>query len=67
VYLKSGATKPFAFYEEQLHEVQDLIPREYAAMNASYEYGDFPTRPSQRECMSCKFSEVFPEAEGWKK
>jgi len=31
-------------------------------MNASYEYADFPARPSQRECLSCKFAEVCPEA-----
>ena len=39
-----------------------MVPREFAAMNASYEYGDFPVTPSQRECMSCKFAEVCPEA-----
>ena len=60
VNLKTGATKPFAFFEEQLREVQEMIPWEYAVMNASYEYGDFPARPSQRECMSCKFAEVCP-------
>ena len=63
VYLKTGSTKPYAFYEEQLHEVEEMIRREYAAMNVSYEYGDFPARPSQRECLSCKFAEVCPEAE----
>jgi CRISPR/Cas system-associated exonuclease Cas4 (RecB family) len=62
VYLKTGATQPIVFYEEQLHEVQEMIPREYAAMNASYEYVDFPAQPSQRECLSCKFAEVCPEA-----
>ena len=67
VFLKTGATKPYAFYEEQLREVQEQIPREFAMMNASYEYGDFPARPSQRECMSCKFAEVCPDAIGVKK
>ena len=62
VFLKTGATKPYAFYEEQLREVQELIPREFVMMNASYEYRDFPARPSQRECLSCKFAEVCPEA-----
>jgi len=62
VFLKTGATKPYAFFEEQLREVQEMIPREFAAMNASYEYGDFPARPSQRECLSCRFAEVCPEA-----
>ena len=62
VFLKTGATKPYRFFDEQLHEVQEMIPREFAAMNASYEYGDFPARPSQRECLSCKFAEVCPEA-----
>jgi len=62
VFLKTGATKPYTFYEEQLREVQELIPREFAMMNASYKYGDFPARPSQRECLSCKFAEVYPEA-----
>ena len=58
VFLKSGATKPYRFFEEQLREVQEMIPREFAAINASYEYEDFPARPSQRECLSCKFAEV---------
>jgi len=61
VFLKTGATKPYAFFEEQLYEVQDMIPREFAAMNASFEYGDFPANPSQRECLSCKFAEVCPD------
>jgi len=62
VFLKTGATKPYAFFEEQLREMQEMIPREFAAMKASYEYGDFPATPSQRECMSCKFAEVCPES-----
>jgi CRISPR/Cas system-associated exonuclease Cas4 (RecB family) len=62
VFLKTGATKPYSFYPEQLREVEEMIRREFAAMNASYEYGDFPARPSQRECLSCKFAEVCPEA-----
>lgn len=61
VFLKTGARKPYAFYDEQLQEVRDMISLEFAAMNASYEYGDFPARPSQRECMSCKFAEVCPD------
>ena len=61
VFLKTGATKPYRFFEEQLHAVQEMIPREFAAMNVSYEYWDFPARPSQRECLSCKFAEVCPE------
>ena len=43
-------------------EVQDMIPGEFASMNASYEYGIFPATSSQRECLSCKFAEVCPEA-----
>ncbi|MFA4860977.1 RecB family exonuclease [Methanoregula sp.] len=62
VFLKTGATKPYRFYEEQLHDMQEMIPKEYAAMNASYEYGNFPARPSQRECLSCRFAEVCPDA-----
>ena len=62
VFLKTGATKPYAFYEEQLRDVRDQITREFAAMNASYEYADFPARPFPRECLSCKFAEVCPEA-----
>jgi len=41
VFLKTGATKPYAFYEEQLREVREQIARMFAAMNASYEYGVF--------------------------
>lgn len=62
VFLKTGAIKPYAFYEEELRDMQEMIRREFSAMNASYEYGDFPARPSKRECTSCKFAEVCPEA-----
>ncbi|MDO8871915.1 MAG: PD-(D/E)XK nuclease family protein [Methanoregula sp.] len=62
VFLKTGKTKPYAFFEEQLREVQEQIPREFAMMNASYEYGDFPARPSQRECLSCRFARVCPDS-----
>lgn len=62
VFLKTGATKPYAFFEEQLCDIQEMIPKEFAAMNASYEYGDFPARPSQRECLSCKFADVCPDS-----
>ncbi len=40
-----------------------MIPLEFAAMNVSYEYGDFPAWPSQRELLSCKFAGFCPEAE----
>jgi CRISPR/Cas system-associated exonuclease Cas4 (RecB family) len=62
VFLKTGATKPYTFFWEQLSEIQEKIPREFAEMNAGYEYGDFAARPSQRECLSCKFAEVCPDA-----
>ena len=62
VFLKTGATKPYAFFWEQVFDVQEMIPREFAEMNASYEYGDFPAQPSLRECLSCRFAEVCPEA-----
>ena len=62
VFLKTGETKPYAFYKEQLREVKELITREFAMMNTSYEYGDFPARPSQRECLSCRFAEVCPDS-----
>ena len=61
VFLKSGTIKPYAFIEDQLIEIQDKIHREFAAMNASYNYRDFPPNPSQRECLSCKFAEVCSE------
>lgn len=62
VFLKTGEKKQYAFFDEQLRERLDMIPREFASMNASYEYEDFPARPSQRECMSCRFAKVCPEA-----
>jgi CRISPR/Cas system-associated exonuclease Cas4 (RecB family) len=62
VFLKTGRVRPYTFYEEQLLELKELIVPEFAAMNASHEYGDFPARPSQRECLSCRFAEVCPEA-----
>ncbi len=64
VFLKTGTTKPYAFFREQLREVQEMIPKEYVAINASYEYGDFTASPSQRECLICKFAEVCPEVKG---
>jgi CRISPR/Cas system-associated exonuclease Cas4 (RecB family) len=64
VFLRTGATKPYSFYPEQLWDLQEMIRREYSAMNASYEYGDFPARPLLRECMSCRFAEVCPDAKG---
>jgi CRISPR/Cas system-associated exonuclease Cas4 (RecB family) len=62
VFLKTGATNPYTFYEAQLHDVQEMISREFAAMNANYEYENFPARPSKRECNSCRFAEVCPES-----
>jgi CRISPR/Cas system-associated exonuclease Cas4 (RecB family) len=62
VFLKTGEKKPYAFFEERLREVEEMIKREFVAMNTSYEYGDFPARPSVRECLSCKFARVCPEA-----
>jgi hypothetical protein len=62
VFLKTGATKSFSFFWEQVFAVQEMIPKEFAAMNASYEYGDFPAQPSQRECLSCKFAEVCTDS-----
>jgi CRISPR/Cas system-associated exonuclease Cas4 (RecB family) len=62
VFLKTGGTKPYAFFEEQLMEIQQMIPAEFAAMNASYEYEDFPSKKSQRECLSCKFAEVCQDS-----
>jgi hypothetical protein len=61
VFLKTGKTKPYSFFWEQLFELQTMIPQEFTDMNTSYEYGDFPARPSQRECLGCKFAEVCPE------
>jgi hypothetical protein len=62
MFLTTGATKPYRFFEEQFHEIQEMIQREFAAMNASYEYVDFPDRHSQSVCMCCKFARVCPEA-----
>jgi hypothetical protein len=42
VFLKTGATKLYRFFEKQLREVQEMIPQEFVAMNTSYGYGDFP-------------------------
>jgi len=62
VFLKSGETKSYPFFEERLHEVQDMITMDFDAMNASYEYEDFPARPVLRVCLSCRFARVCPEA-----
>ncbi|MFY9982962.1 MAG: PD-(D/E)XK nuclease family protein [Methanoregula sp.] len=62
VFLKTEETKTYPFFVERLCEIQEMITREFSTMNASYEFPDFPARPSQRECMSCKFAKVCPEA-----
>ena len=62
VFLKTGRVKLSSFFEEQLLELQGMIPPEFAAMNASYEYADFPANPAKRECLSCKFATVCTEA-----
>jgi hypothetical protein len=67
VFLKTGATKPYSFFWEQLSEIQEKIPREFAEMNAGYEYRDFLAKPAQRECLSCKFAGVCPDAAVGKK
>jgi hypothetical protein len=36
VFLKNRERKPYAFFEEQLSEVEEMIPQEFVAMNASY-------------------------------
>ena len=61
IFLKTGKVKPYSFFWEQLSELQEMIPKEFAAMNASYDYADFPARPSPRECLSCKFAEICPD------
>ncbi len=56
VLLKTGETKRYTFFKEQLNEVQEMIKMDFEAMNTCYEYEDFPPRPIQRECLSCKFA-----------
>ena len=62
VFLKTGEKKPYPFFEEQLCEIQETIKTDFEAMNVSYEYEDFPARPLTRECLSCRFAEVCPDA-----
>jgi hypothetical protein len=62
VFLKTGFVRPYSFYPEELVDKEALIRDEFAAMNASYEFGDFPANPSARECMSCRFLEVCSDA-----
>jgi CRISPR/Cas system-associated exonuclease Cas4 (RecB family) len=62
VFLKTGEKKPYPFFDERLREVQYMITTEYKAMNASYEYEDYPVTPHPRECLSCRFMRVCSEA-----
>jgi len=62
VFLKTGKVKPCSFFEEQLGELESKIPPEFAAMNAGYEYMDFPANPAKRECLSCKFATVCSDS-----
>ena len=41
VFLKTGETKPYPFFEEQLCEIQETIKTDFEAMNVSYEYAGF--------------------------
>lgn len=61
VFLKTGAVKPYSFFPEQLDDVAAMIQKEFAAMNASYEFADFPAKPAERECRSCRFAGVCPD------
>ena len=40
----TDGTKSYAFFEEQLSEVQDIISNEFAKLNVLYEYGDYSCR-----------------------
>jgi CRISPR/Cas system-associated exonuclease Cas4 (RecB family) len=62
VFLKTRETKSYPFFAERLCEVQEMITREFAAMHASHEYGNFPARPDSRECMSCRYAVICPDA-----
>jgi len=61
VFLKTGEKKPYDFSEEKLREVQNIITRDFEAMNASYEYEDFPPNPFPKECLSCRFAKICPD------
>lgn len=63
VFLKTGKTHPYAFFEDQLRDVEEKIKTDFEEMNTSYEYEDFPARPVPRECLSCRFAKVCPEAD----
>ncbi|KUG15525.1 hypothetical protein ASZ90_014805 [hydrocarbon metagenome] len=62
IFLKTGEKKQFSFSEEQLQEIREIIKTESKEMNASYEYEDFPPMPFPRECLSCRYARVCPEA-----
>jgi len=42
--------------------VQETIETDFEAMNASYKYEALQPSPHPRECLSCRFAKVCPEA-----
>jgi len=62
IFLKNGEKKQYSISEQWLNEVREIIKSEFNEMNASYEYEDFPPIPFPRECLSCRYARVCPEA-----
>jgi CRISPR/Cas system-associated exonuclease Cas4 (RecB family) len=62
VFLKTGEKKPYFFIDERLHEATETIKTDFEAMNATYEYDDYPPSPHLRECLSCRFARICSEA-----
>jgi len=62
IFLKTKEKKQYYFSEQRLHEVREIIKSEFKEMNASYEYEDFPPMPFPRECLSCRYARICPEA-----
>ena len=57
VFLKTGEKKPYFFIDERLHESTETIKTDFEAMNATYEYDDYPPSPHLRECLSLPICE----------
>ena len=64
VYLSSGQRVPFSFSMVQLRDIENVIKRDFAEMNRTYDIDGFPPNPRPWQCSGCNFSTVCPRSVG---
>jgi radical SAM protein with 4Fe4S-binding SPASM domain len=58
IYLSSGKSKAFEFNCEQLEDTREFIQDNFALLNKTYEYDDFPPQSTQKNCKNCNFASI---------